>query len=103
MDPEELEPVVLPIDGILDLHAFSPRDAVSVVDEYMEACLEKGIHEVRIIHGKGKGVLRRTVQSFLQKDPRVLHFSVDDGFSGWGATVAFLKPRETSAPSPVQP
>jgi DNA-nicking Smr family endonuclease len=55
------ELIELPIDGSIDLHAFRPEDAASVVDEYLRACLEKGIYEVRIIHGKGKGVLRRTV------------------------------------------
>jgi len=87
----DVRPVEIPIDGILDLHMFAPKDAASVVDEYLRACLEKGIYEVRIIHGKGKGVLRRTVHAFLEKHPRVLNYKLDSGSSGWGATMVLLK------------
>lgn len=85
------ELIHIPIDGSLDLHMFAPEDAVDVVDEYLKACLENGIHEVRIIHGKGKGVLRRQVHAFLEKHPLVEDFMLDSGPSGWGATVARLK------------
>ncbi|HDZ90885.1 MAG: Smr/MutS family protein [Deltaproteobacteria bacterium] len=87
----EPEPVEIPIDGTLDLHAFAPGDVPSLVKEYLRACLEKGIYEVRIIHGKGKGVLRRTVHARLEKDPLVLDFGLDPGPSGWGATVVRLR------------
>ncbi|MBW2029735.1 MAG: Smr/MutS family protein [Deltaproteobacteria bacterium] len=89
-----MEEVSIPIDGSLDLHMFSPEDVTSVVDEYLRACLEKGIREVRIIHGKGKGALRRTVHKFLEDSPMVLHFSLDSGPSGWGATIVHLKTHE---------
>ena len=85
------EPIQIPIDGTLDLHMFAPGDAASVVDEYLRACLEKGIYEVRIIHGKGKGVLRRTVHSLLKKHSMVLSFKIDSGSSSWGATIVQLK------------
>jgi len=83
--------IKLPIDGVIDLHTFSPKDAADVVDEYINACAEKGIYEVRIIHGKGKGVLRRIVHSLLDKHPLVNRFTLDSGDSGWGATIAYLK------------
>ena len=83
--------VEIPIDGVLDLHTFAPRDVASVVDEYLWACMQKGILDVRIIHGKGKGVLRRTVHSRLQKHPDVLQYQLDDGPSGWGSTLVRLK------------
>ena len=89
-----MDEIHLPIDGVLDLHTFHPRDAASVVDEYLRACLEQGIHEVRIIHGKGKGVLRRTVHALLERHPRVVDFRLDSGPAGWGATIVRLK-RET--------
>lgn len=91
MDTTNIEPVRIPIDGVLDLHAFSPKDAASVVKEYLRACLKEDIYEVRIIHGKGRGVLRRTVHSLLQKHPDVLDFKLDAGPSGWGATLVYLK------------
>jgi len=85
------EPVEIPIDGVLDLHAFSPKDVSSVVEEYLRACLEKGIYEVRIIHGKGKGVIRRMVHARLERHPDVIDFGLDPGSSGWGATVVGLR------------
>ena len=87
-------PTEIPVDGILDLHMFSPKDAASVADEYLRACLEKGLCEVRIIHGKGKGVLRRTVHALLQRHPNVVEFKIDSGPSSWGATLVQLRPDE---------
>ncbi|MBW1805663.1 MAG: Smr/MutS family protein [Deltaproteobacteria bacterium] len=91
MEREGDDIVSIPVDGTLDLHMFAPEEAASVVDEYINVCLEKGIHEVRIIHGKGKGVLRRTIHALLQKHPLVRDFSLDSGPSGWGASIARLK------------
>ena len=85
------DPVEIPIDGVLDLHTFAPADVPSVVDEYLWACMRKGILDVRIIHGKGKGVLRRTVHARLEKHPDVVQYQLDDGPSGWGATMVQLK------------
>ena len=87
------EPVELPIDGTLDLHAFHPRDVKQLVPDYIEACLEKGIFEVRIVHGKGTGALRRTVHSILEKHPNVSEFRMAGHRRGeWGATIAILRP-----------
>ena len=83
--------VEIPIDGILDLHTFSPKDVPSVVDEYLRECRKLGIRDVRIIHGKGKGVLRRIVHSRLEKNPIVESFYLDIGPSGWGATIVVIK------------
>ncbi|MGD9162075.1 MAG: Smr/MutS family protein [Desulfobacteraceae bacterium] len=90
-DYENEEVIEVPIDGVIDLHTFSPKDAADVVGEYIYACAEKQIYEVRIIHGKGKGVLRRIVHSLLERHPLVADFSLDSGSSGWGATIAYLK------------
>lgn len=87
-----MDEIRLPIDGILDLHTFAPGDAASVVDEYLRACQEEGIREVRIIHGKGKGVLRRKVHGLLTNHPLVLDFRLDSGPSSWGATLVRLRP-----------
>ena len=82
--------VHLPIDGVLDLHTFSPSEVSSLVDDYLDECRKKGIYQVSIIHGKGKGVLRRIVHSALKKNPSVAGFHLDHGPSGWGATVVYL-------------
>ena len=86
-----LEDIHLPIDGVLDLHTFRPQDAASVVEDYLTACLDRGIYEVKIIHGKGKGMLQRTVHALLEKNPVVMRFGLDTGPSGWGATIVILK------------
>jgi DNA-nicking Smr family endonuclease len=86
------EPVQLPIDGVLDLHTFQPREVKELVLDYLAACLERKIFKVRIIHGKGTGQLRRTVRSILSKHPEVIAFSDDHSrYGGWGATIAELK------------
>jgi DNA-nicking Smr family endonuclease len=79
----------LPIDGTLDLHAFRPEDVRSVVDEYVHAAAEKGLREIRIIHGRGRGVLRGLVQSVLETHPFVESFA-DDTHAHLGATVVIL-------------
>ena len=92
----ETSPVHIPVNGVIDLHTFAPKDASDVVDEYLSVCFQKGIREVKVIHGKGRGVLRRTVEAALKRHPLVLSFKQDQGPSGWGATVVFLKGPEKS-------
>ncbi|HEV2394379.1 MAG TPA: Smr/MutS family protein [Verrucomicrobiae bacterium] len=86
------EPIRLPIDGVLDLHTFNPREVQNLVADYMGACRERSIFQVRIIHGKGTGALRRTVHSILSKHPEVISFTLDHPqFGGWGATIVRLR------------
>lgn len=85
------EPVRLPIDGTLDLHAFQPRDIVSVVEEYVRAAHEEGLSELRVIHGRGRGVQRGLVQAALERHPLVAAFW-DDPDSHLGATIVRLIP-----------
>ncbi len=87
------EPIELPIDGVLDLHTFKPREVKELVLDYLDECRKRGILRVRIIHGKGIGNLRRTVHAILAKHPGVLEYSLaNEHFGGWGATIAHLKP-----------
>jgi DNA-nicking Smr family endonuclease len=80
----------VPIDGELDLHAFAPADVTSVVEEYVHAAAAAGLSEVRIVHGRGRGVLRGLVQAALERHPSVLEFC-DDTASHFGATIARLR------------
>lgn len=87
-------PVELPIDGTLDLHAFSPRDVKDLVPEWLDACRARGVLSVRIVHGKGTGALRRAVEGILAGSPAVIGFrTADESGGGWGATLAELRPR----------
>lgn len=86
------EPIDMPIDGVLDLHTFQPREIKDLVPDYLTECQRRGIFRVRIIHGKGIGNLRRTVHSILSRDARVESFALASGpFGGWGATIVHLK------------
>lgn len=87
--PEE---VVVPIGDMLDLHSFRPRDVLSVVDAYLDAAVERGYREVRVVHGRGIGMQREAVRKLLADDPRVAWVrdaSHDRG--GWGATIVGLR------------
>lgn len=91
-EPDEIEPVQIPINGVLDLHTFKPREIKDLVPDYIQACHEKGIFQLRIIHGKGIGNLRRTVHSILEKHPLVQSFTLDHPqYGGWGATIVHLR------------
>ena len=90
-DMEE-ETVVLPIDGVLDLHTFLPREIKDLVPAYLSACRAQGIYEVRIVHGKGTGNLRRTVHAVLSRLDCVASFRLaEEGRGSWGATLVVLK------------
>jgi dsDNA-specific endonuclease/ATPase MutS2 len=84
--------VRLPIDGVLDLHNFSPKDLNFLIPDYLEECYNAQILQVRIIHGKGTGNLRRTVHAILKKQPHVIGFKLAGvGAGGWGATLVELR------------
>ncbi|MES2697205.1 MAG: Smr/MutS family protein [Verrucomicrobiota bacterium] len=95
-DPERNDdgpaPVAIPISGELDLHTFRPQDLGELIPAYLAECTARGIHEVRIIHGKGTGTLRATVHTLLRRSPLVAAFRQGDETSGsWGATLVTLK------------
>jgi|SRR3982750_2741549 DNA-nicking Smr family endonuclease len=85
-------PVEMPIDGELDLHTFRPEDIGELVPDYIQACREKGIYKIRIVHGKGTGSLRRGVEAILSKHPDVISFlQASEHFGSWGATIVSLR------------
>ena len=88
-DPEVVE---VAIEEAIDLHSFAPRDIPTVIEGYLEAAAERGFREVRLIHGKGKGVQRRRVQEILSTHPLVEEFFDAPATRGaWGATIARLR------------
>jgi len=94
----EEEPFEVPLTGELDLHAFSPRDIPSVVEEYVLACRERGILRLRLVHGRGRGVQRAVVRRTLSSMDAVASFSdAPPTAGGWGATSVVLKPPDTSS------
>jgi DNA-nicking Smr family endonuclease len=88
----EPDPVPIPIEDALDLHAFAPADILSVVDEYLAEARRREFQEVRLIHGRGRGIQRRAVQSLLARHPLVEAFAdAPPERGGWGATVVRLR------------
>jgi DNA-nicking Smr family endonuclease len=86
--------VVMPIEDCIDLHTFQPRDVPDVVQSYLEAAAERGLHEVRIIHGRGTGFQRQRVRSVLERSPLVEHYTDATPYrGGWGATLVWLRPQ----------
>ncbi len=87
-------PFVVPIEDSLDLHTFRPGEVRELLDDYLGLASEKGFSEVRIIHGKGTGELKRRVESILARHPLVASIRQAEGSrGGWGATVVILKPK----------
>jgi dsDNA-specific endonuclease/ATPase MutS2 len=93
-DPDDEDAVtVIEIGDELDLHAFRPSDVEELVTDYLEEAAARGFREVRIVHGKGTGALRRTVHAILDRHPRVAGYRLGDERSGaWGATLVQLVP-----------
>ena len=85
------DPVVVPIEDAIDLHAFRPRDIASVVESYLDAAHAAGMEEVRIIHGRGKGVQQERIRRILEAHPLVRGFrEAPPERGGWGATLVHL-------------
>jgi len=92
LDDETPDEVVLPIEDAIDLHAFAPKDARAVVDSYLEAAVEAGFDEVRVVHGRGIGVQREAIRALLARHPLVESFrDAPPERGGWGATIVRLK------------
>jgi len=87
-----MKPVKIPIEDVLDLHTFKPKEIPVLLEDYFAACIDERIYSVRIIHGKGRGILKDRVRKLLKKNPVVVSFGnapLEAG--GWGATLVELK------------
>jgi DNA-nicking Smr family endonuclease len=99
-DDREL-PVEVAVETSLDLHSFAPRDIPSVVAEYLAAARAAGLREVRLIHGRGKGVQRARVHAVIAASPGVVRaYEAPPDRGGWGATVVELATAEDATPRP---
>jgi DNA-nicking Smr family endonuclease len=87
-----MEPIKIPIEDVLDLHHFRPQEVSALLTDYLSECLKAHIFSVRIIHGKGQGILKNIVRQHLKNNPIVYSFE-DAPFDagGWGATLVELK------------
>jgi DNA-nicking Smr family endonuclease len=91
-DDDPAAAIGIPIDGTLDLHTFAPREVKQLVPEYLRECQARGILQVRIVHGKGTGALRRQVHALLAQMPEVASFALaGESGGGWGATLVTLR------------
>ncbi len=89
-----MEPIVLPIEDVLDLHTFQPKEVPDLLEDYFEACIQSGVFSVRVIHGKGKGILKKRVHHVLRENPLVESFQdAPPEAGGWGATLVTLNPK----------
>ena len=89
-----MDPVIVPIKDVLDLHTFKPKEIPDLLVEYFSACIQADIFSVRVVHGKGRGILKKSVHGMLKKNPLVASFKdapLEAG--GWGATLVELKKR----------
>ncbi len=91
--------IEFPVTDVLDLHTFHPRDVRPLLKDFLERCGEEGIDQVRIIHGKGTGTLKRIVHGILKGIPTVKNFyDAPEGAGGWGATIVELVPTQKPPP-----
>ena len=87
-----MEPIDFPITDVLDLHTFLPKEVPDLLDDYFDACIELNLYSVRIVHGKGSGILKKRVHHILKKHPQVASYeNAPAEAGGWGATLVKLK------------
>ena len=90
-----MEPVQVPISDVLDLHTFKPKEIPDLLNDYFAECIRVNIFSVRIVHGKGKGILKKRVQGLLAKNPMVESFvNAPPDAGGWGATLVQLQRKQ---------
>ena len=87
-----MEPVILPIEDVIDLHTFRPRDIPDLIEDYIAECVRAGFASARIIHGKGTGAQKKRVHDLLRQNPQVLSFAdAPMNAGGWGSTIVELR------------
>lgn len=88
----DMEPIIMPIEDVIDLHTFRPKEVPDLLSDYFLACIQSDIFTVRVIHGKGKGILKKRVHEVIKKNPMVKSFKcAPPEAGGWGATIVELK------------
>ena len=76
----------------VQLIGMTTDDAIITLDKYIDDACLSSLESVRIVHGKGTGALRKAVEAFLKKDPRISSFRLGEfGEGDSGVTIATLK------------
>ena len=92
-----MEPINVPIEDVLDLHLFRPAEVADLLDNYFQECVQANIFTVRVIHGKGRGILKKGVLALLEKHPLVQSYTpAPPEAGGWGATLVTLQKQKVS-------
>jgi DNA mismatch repair protein MutS2 len=78
----------------LDLRGMRAHEIGERLDQYLNDAYLTNLSDVRIVHGKGTGVLRKVVRDALAQHPLVTSFSAGvEGEGGEGVTTAKLQRR----------
>jgi len=76
----------------VDLRGMDSEEAIFTVDKYLDEAYLGGLKETTIIHGKGTGVLRKTITDMLKRHGHVKTYRLGNyGEGGSGVTVVELK------------
>lgn len=85
-------PEFVTVTDVLDLHGFFPEQIPEIVQDFIKNAKELKIHELRLVHGKGKSRLKHACYTELEKNPFVARFyDAPPERGGWGATIIELK------------
>ena len=80
------------VSGEIDIRGLDSNEALLELDRYIDNAIVSGLETVRIIHGKGTGVLRQSVGSHLRSHKAIKSFRLGTFGEGEnGVTIAELK------------
>jgi DNA mismatch repair protein MutS2 len=76
----------------IDVRGYEPDDAIRAVEAFLENAVMGGVDRARIIHGKGKGILRERLKRWLKDQPAVKEFQLGElREGGTGVTIVTLE------------
>ena len=76
----------------LDLRGMRGDEALFEIEKYLDRAVMLGLSGLKIIHGKGDGILRKLIREYLRKYPQVSHIEDEHADRGGdGITFVYLK------------